>query len=46
MVDNNFIESFNSWILVLRSKPILKMLEEIRDKVMNRLRMKEKKAET
>ncbi|XP_060170945.1 uncharacterized protein LOC132601913 [Lycium barbarum] len=35
MVDNNFTESFNSWILQARSMPIIKMLEEIRIKVMN-----------
>lgn len=33
MVDNNFTESFNSWILEARSKPIIKMLEDIRIKV-------------
>uniref|UniRef100_A0A3Q7G1B2 Transposase MuDR plant domain-containing protein n=1 Tax=Solanum lycopersicum TaxID=4081 RepID=A0A3Q7G1B2_SOLLC len=30
MVDNNFTESFNAWILEARAKPIIKMLEEIR----------------
>ncbi|KAM3382251.1 hypothetical protein P3S68_007824 [Capsicum galapagoense] len=40
MVDNNFTESFNSWILESRGKPILKMLEEIRVKIINRLREK------
>lgn len=43
MVNNNFTESFNSWILELRGKPILKMLEEIRVEIMNRL--KDKKIE-
>ncbi|WMV47622.1 hypothetical protein MTR67_041007 [Solanum verrucosum] len=33
MVDNNFTESFNSWILEARQKPIIKMLEEIRVKL-------------
>jgi len=33
MVDNNFTESFNSWILEARHKPIVKMLEDIRVKV-------------
>lgn len=37
MVDNNFTESFNSWILEARHMPIIKMLEEIRLKVMKRL---------
>ncbi|XP_060189316.1 uncharacterized protein LOC132618265 [Lycium barbarum] len=37
MVDNNFTESFNSWVLQARSMPIIKMLEEIRIKVMNLL---------
>ncbi|XP_019266946.1 PREDICTED: uncharacterized protein LOC109244333 [Nicotiana attenuata] len=46
MVDNNFIESFNSWILEARGKPILKLLEDIRIKVMNRLREKEEEART
>ncbi|PHU00918.1 hypothetical protein BC332_30705 [Capsicum chinense] len=41
MVDNNFTESFNSWIVEPRKKPILKMLEEIRVKIMNRLKEKE-----
>ncbi|PHU24996.1 hypothetical protein BC332_03328 [Capsicum chinense] len=35
MVDNNFTKSFNSWILVSKGKPKIKMLEEIRAKVMN-----------
>lgn len=35
MVDNNFTESFNKWILEARHKPIIKMLEEIRVKVFN-----------
>ncbi|XP_015167010.1 uncharacterized protein [Solanum tuberosum] len=37
MVDNNFTESFNAWILEARHMPIIKMLEEIRLKVMRRL---------
>ncbi|XP_070021855.1 uncharacterized protein [Nicotiana sylvestris] len=37
MVDNNFIESFNVWILKERHVPIIKMLEEIRMNVMNLL---------
>ncbi|KAH0734613.1 hypothetical protein KY285_010320 [Solanum tuberosum] len=41
MVDNNFTESFNSWIVEARQKPIIKMLEEIRVKVMNMLRKHE-----
>ncbi|XP_075079788.1 uncharacterized protein LOC142165044 [Nicotiana tabacum] len=45
-VDNNFIESFNSWILEARVKPILKMLEDIIIKIMNRLREKEEDART
>ncbi|KAG5601267.1 hypothetical protein H5410_032637, partial [Solanum commersonii] len=44
MVDNNFTESFNSWILEARGKPILEMLEDIRIKIMNRLREKEEDA--
>ncbi|XP_075080398.1 uncharacterized protein LOC142165909 [Nicotiana tabacum] len=38
MVDNNFTISFNSWILEARHKPIVKMLEVIRVKVMNQLK--------
>nr|XP_018629791.2 uncharacterized protein LOC108946915 [Nicotiana tomentosiformis] len=38
MVDNNFTESFNKWILEARTKPIIKMLEDIRLKVMNLLK--------
>ncbi|XP_027771867.1 uncharacterized protein LOC107016756 [Solanum pennellii] len=32
--DNNFTESFNKWILDARAKPIIKMLEDIRIKVL------------
>ncbi|XP_075076275.1 uncharacterized protein LOC142162946 [Nicotiana tabacum] len=46
MMDNNFTKSFNSWILEARGKLILKMLEDIRIKVMNRLREKEEEART
>nr|XP_033517044.1 uncharacterized protein LOC117281304 [Nicotiana tomentosiformis] len=35
MVDNNVTESFNSWILEARHKPIIIILEDIRVKVMN-----------
>ncbi|KAG5568369.1 hypothetical protein H5410_064612 [Solanum commersonii] len=45
MVDNNFIESFNAWILEARHMPIIKMLEEIRVKVMRRLVSNEAKVE-
>ncbi|XP_016435975.1 uncharacterized protein LOC107762158 [Nicotiana tabacum] len=38
IMDNNFTESFNSWILEARHKPIVKMLEDIRVKVMNQLK--------
>ncbi|OIT26970.1 hypothetical protein A4A49_29940 [Nicotiana attenuata] len=37
-VDNNLTESFNSWIKEARFNPIIKMLENIRVKVMNMLR--------
>ncbi|CAH9092760.1 unnamed protein product [Cuscuta europaea] len=37
MVDNNISESFNSWILEARHKPIVTMLEEIRTKAMIRI---------
>ncbi|XP_015078858.1 uncharacterized protein LOC107022779 [Solanum pennellii] len=40
-VVNNFTESVNKWILEARGKPIIKMLEEIRTKVMNQLRKRE-----
>ncbi|KAM3270436.1 hypothetical protein P3S67_028638 [Capsicum chacoense] len=46
MVDNNFVDSFNSWILVHRGKPIIKMLEEIRVEVMNLLVKNENKIKT
>ncbi|KAF3669419.1 putative DNA-directed RNA polymerase I subunit rpa1-like [Capsicum annuum] len=41
VVDNNFTESFNGWILKARYMPIIEMLEEIRVKVMTRLAEKE-----
>jgi len=40
-VVNNFTESVNKWILEARGKPIIKMLEEIRTKIMNQLRKRE-----
>ncbi|XP_049406163.1 uncharacterized protein LOC125869766 [Solanum stenotomum] len=43
MVFNNFTESFNAWILEARGMPIIKMLEEIRIKVMTRLAENEDK---
>ncbi|WMV29052.1 hypothetical protein MTR67_022437 [Solanum verrucosum] len=39
--ENNFTESFNKWILEARAKPIIKMLEDIRIKVMKRLKQLE-----
>ncbi|XP_059310761.1 uncharacterized protein LOC132062146 [Lycium ferocissimum] len=42
-VINNITESFNKWILDARYKPIIKMLETIRVKVMNHLRKHEEK---
>ncbi|KAK6786154.1 hypothetical protein RDI58_014679 [Solanum bulbocastanum] len=41
VVDNNFTESFNAWILEARYKPIIGMLEDIRIKIMERLAAKE-----
>ncbi|KAM3301308.1 hypothetical protein P3S67_015809 [Capsicum chacoense] len=38
MVDNNFTESVNSWIVEARQKAIIKMIEDIRVKVMNMLK--------
>nr|XP_018628586.1 uncharacterized protein LOC108946273 [Nicotiana tomentosiformis] len=38
MVDNNFTESFNSWILEARQQPIVKMLETIRVRVITLLK--------
>ncbi|XP_033515368.2 uncharacterized protein [Nicotiana tomentosiformis] len=43
MVDNNFTESFNAWILEAIHMPIIKMLEDIRIKVMNLLVIDEDK---
>ncbi|XP_060195395.1 uncharacterized protein LOC132624670 [Lycium barbarum] len=45
-VENNFTESFNKWILEARNKPIIKMLEDIRIKVMTRLKDLEDEART
>ncbi|KAG5596989.1 hypothetical protein H5410_038221 [Solanum commersonii] len=42
MIDNNFTEPFNAWILEARTKPIIKMLEEIRVQVMRLLWKNEK----
>ncbi|XP_059302246.1 uncharacterized protein LOC132054218 [Lycium ferocissimum] len=36
-VENNLVESFNKWVLDARFKPIIKMLEDIRVKVMTML---------
>nr|XP_016512249.1 PREDICTED: uncharacterized protein LOC107829286 [Nicotiana tabacum] len=45
-VDKKFTESFNSWILEARYKPIIKMLKDIRLKVMNQLRKHEDEVRT
>ncbi|XP_070011262.1 uncharacterized protein [Nicotiana sylvestris] len=45
-VDNNLTESFNKWILDSRFKPIIKMLEDIRLKVMNMIRVHEDEVKT
>ncbi|XP_019248438.1 PREDICTED: uncharacterized protein LOC109227695 [Nicotiana attenuata] len=45
-IDNNLTESFNSWILEARTKPIIKMLEDIRLKVMNMMIKHEVEAST
>ncbi|XP_057772531.1 uncharacterized protein LOC130992076 [Salvia miltiorrhiza] len=37
IIDNNICESFNSFILQARDKPILHMLEDIRKKLMSRM---------
>ncbi|XP_021773501.1 uncharacterized protein LOC110737447 [Chenopodium quinoa] len=41
---NNMAETFNSWILEAREKPILTMLEEIRRQVMSRMVDKKEQA--
>ncbi|XP_019225445.1 PREDICTED: uncharacterized protein LOC109207023 [Nicotiana attenuata] len=46
MVDNNFTESFNKWILEAGHKPIIKMLEDIRVKVMKMLKDREDECRT
>ena len=38
MVDSNITECFNSWILAVRHKPIVSMLEDIRLQAMARIR--------
>ncbi|KAH0695221.1 hypothetical protein KY290_021866 [Solanum tuberosum] len=43
MIDNNFTESFNAWILEARAKPIIEMLEDIRVHVMRLLGEKKSK---
>lgn len=42
IVNNNLAETFNSWILEPRGKPIITMLDEIRVQVMNRLHKKKR----
>ncbi|KAM3324039.1 hypothetical protein P3S67_005190 [Capsicum chacoense] len=43
--ENNFTESFNKWILAARAKPIIKILEDIRIKVIGRLKDFEEEGE-
>ncbi|XVE62979.1 hypothetical protein DITRI_Ditri06bG0162900 [Diplodiscus trichospermus] len=38
MVDNNFTETFNAWVLAARHKPIISMLEDIRTQAMNKIK--------
>ncbi|XP_075103539.1 uncharacterized protein LOC142178109 [Nicotiana tabacum] len=45
-VDNNLTESFNSWILEVRQKPIIKILEDIRLKVINMMTKHKTEAST
>ncbi|KAK8677587.1 hypothetical protein V6N13_143116 [Hibiscus sabdariffa] len=40
VVDNNMAEAFNAWILDVRCKPIISLLEDIRVMVMSRLHVK------
>lgn len=42
VVDNNMAETFNSFILLARYKPIISMLEDIRLALMGRMREKKK----
>lgn len=46
VVDNNLAETYNGWILEARCKPIISMLDEIRQKVMNRIWKKRQFANT
>ena len=45
MVDNNITESFNSWVLAARHKPIVSMLEDIRLQSMTRIANNKKMVE-
>ncbi|XP_059301930.1 uncharacterized protein LOC132053851 [Lycium ferocissimum] len=45
-VENNLVESFNSWIVEPRHKPIIGMLDEIRLKVMEMVRSNEEEVTT
>ena len=45
VVDNNFTESFNSWILATREKLIISMLEDIRLLCLNRIKENKKVAD-
>ncbi|XP_050238220.1 uncharacterized protein LOC126687706 [Mercurialis annua] len=46
IVENNMCETFNGWILQARHLTVITMLEEIRVKIMNRIRVMREFAET